>query len=65
MSCVFCGSTSDFTTYRLIASYIMKDEVLNGGFREVGVIASKFAKFSCDEVCLINKKIQHLHNAGI
>ena len=65
MLCVFCGSTSGFTTYRLIASYIMKDEVLNGGFREVGVIASKFAKFSCDEVCLINKKIQHLHNAGI
>ena len=32
VSCVFCGSTSGFGMYRLIASYIMRDEVVNGGF---------------------------------
>ena len=34
-------------------------------FREVRVIASKIAKFSRDEFCLINKKIQHLHTSAI
>lgn len=43
----------------------MRDEVVNGGFREVGVIASKFAKFSRDEFSLIDKKIQHLHISAI
>ena len=60
--CVFYRSSDGFDTLRLGTSYIMKEEVYNRGFREISVRARRYANFSCDAFCLINKSIQHLHS---